>query len=237
MSATALAAALAGLAVALAATPPAGGRPPRTVRTAPATARRRARWAVAAVAGVTLVATVALVVVLAVTAAAITWSATRRWRRAVRFATAQRAAVPEAIELLVVTVHAGLTPHQAVRRLATTGPLATQPAFAAVVHELERGRRLGDAVFRLTDHLGPALHPVVDAVATADRLGTPLAGVLERLAAEASAARRRAAEADARRLPVRLSGPLVACTLPAFVLLTIAPALLAALSSLRLHSP
>ena len=58
--------------------------------------------------------------------------------------------------------------------------------------------------------------------------------MLESLAHEARASRRRQHEATARRLPVRLSFPLVVCTLPSFVLLAIAPAVIAALSSLSL---
>ena len=44
-----------------------------------------------------------------------------------------------------------------------------------------------------------------------------------RLAAEARLERRRAAEATARRVPVKLLFPLVLCTLPAFALLTVVP--------------
>ena len=70
-------------------------------------------------------------------------------------------------------------------------------------------------------------------MAGADRDGLPLGPVLDRLADEARAARRRLGEAEARRLPVRLTFPLVTCTLPSFVLLAIAPAVLGALSTLR----
>jgi tight adherence protein C len=56
--------------------------------------------------------------------------------------------------------------------------------------------------------------------------------VLDQLTIEIRAARRRLDQAAARKLPVRLSFPLVTCTLPSFVLLAIAPAVIAALSSL-----
>ena len=61
--------------------------------------------------------------------------------------------------------------------------------------------------------------------------------MLDRLAVDARAARRRLGEAEARRLPVRLTFPLVSCTLPSFVLLAIAPAVLGALSTLRATAP
>jgi hypothetical protein len=55
---------------------------------------------------------------------------------------------------------------------------------------------------------------------------------LERLGLELRLDRRRAAEQQARRVPVRLLGPLVMCTLPAFALLTIVPLLVASLRAL-----
>jgi tight adherence protein C len=78
---------------------------------------------------------------------------------------------------------------------------------------------------------------VAHAIAAADRDGLPLAPLLDRLAGDARAARRRHGEAEARRLPVRLTFPLVVCTLPSFVLLAIAPAVLGALSTLRVTGP
>lgn len=72
----------------------------------------------------------------------------------------------------------------------------------------------------------------MDSFAAADRYGLPLAPIVERLAAEARHQRRRRTEAVARQLPIRMAAPLVLCTLPSFVLLAVAPLLLAAISSL-----
>ena len=76
-----------------------------------------------------------------------------------------------------------------------------------------------------------------DGGGAAVRDGLPLTPVLDRLTDEANATRRRQGEAAARRLPVRLSFPLVVCTLPSFVLLAIAPAVLGAISTLRGTAP
>lgn len=141
-------------------------------------------------------------------------------------------AFPDAVEMLVLTVQSGLTPNQAVRNLETTAPRSLRAAFAAVTHRLDRGAPLPDALTTLRDQIGPSAGALVDAIAGAERYGLPLAPVLERLADDARAARRRIGEADARRLPVKLSFPLVVCTLPSFVLLAIAPSVLAAISSL-----
>lgn len=129
-------------------------------------------------------------------------------------------------------IQAGLTPIEALQELAASAPSIVRHGFAAVVHRLERGEQLATALRALPDLLGSGMVGLADAIAGADRYGLPLAPVLESLAVEARATRRRQDEADARRLPIRLSFPLVVCTLPSFVLLAIAPAVIAALSSL-----
>ena len=146
-------------------------------------------------------------------------------------------AMPDAIELFVLCVHAGASPTQAIDELARSASPPVREAFAAVELQLHRGRRLADALAELPRRAGLAGQELASAVASADRDGVPLAPVLERLASEARSARRRAGEAAARRLPVQLSFPLVLCTLPSFVLLAIAPAVFGALSTLRGRAP
>jgi tight adherence protein C len=171
--------------------------------------------------------------------AAVWWLARLRRRRAGAIARrrAIEAAMPDAIELLVLCVRAGCSPTQAVIELVARAPPALVPAFAAVELRLHRGHGLADAVGALADHAGPSGRAVARAIASADRDGLPMAPMLDRLAAEARAARRRLGDAAARRLPVRLTFPLVTCTLPSFVLLAIAPAVLGAVSTLGAHTP
>ena len=85
----------------------------------------------------------------------------------------------------------------------------------------------------LNAHLGEPARPLAAGVARALRDGTPLLSTLDRLSAEARAARRRHVEVRARRLPVALLFPLVLCTLPAFALLTVVPLLLTSVQSLH----
>ena len=140
--------------------------------------------------------------------------------------------LPGTIELLVLNIHAGLTPNQAIREIACSAPAATRPAFVEVVHRMDRGEPLATALAALPDALGPRAVGVAEVTASAARYGVPISRVLDQLSSEARNTRRRLDEAAARKLPVRLSFPLVVCTLPSFVLLAIAPAVIAALSSL-----
>jgi tight adherence protein C len=140
--------------------------------------------------------------------------------------------LPDAMDLLVLSVRAGLTPVQAVRELAVSVAPPVGEAFAEVVRRTERSQPFADALVALPERLGPQASGLADVIATSDRHGLPLGPVLDQLAAEVRSTRRRLDQADARKLPVRLSFPLVVCTLPSFVLLAIAPAVIAALSSL-----
>ena len=142
------------------------------------------------------------------------------------------ATFPDAIEMLILVVHAGMTPHQAIGVLADRAPPPVRPAFAAVRHRTSRGAPLADALSALPERLGPGAALVADTLTMSERYGTPIASALTQLSADVRERRIRQREAAARRLPIRMSFPLVACTLPSFVLVAIVPAVLAALSSL-----
>jgi Flp pilus assembly protein TadB len=150
----------------------------------------------------------------------------RRHRRAVENH------LPDVIEMLVLAVHAGSSPAQAVDQVRPLLTPTIRPAFDMVVHRLQRGRALADAVGALPEILGHRAIALADGIAAADRYGLPLGPVLDGLAEEARADRRRLGEAHARSLSVKLSFPLVACTLPAFVLIAIVPAVIGSLASL-----
>ena len=156
-----------------------------------------------------------------------------------RAASAQRAVddLPDVVELVVIAVRAGATPAAALTDALPLTPASLRGAIGEVVHRLGRGQRLADALGALVEQLGPDAAGFVDALATADRYGLPLGPVLDRLADDIRAERRRAGERHARTLPVKLAFPLVTCTLPSFVLVAIVPALLGAVSTLRGSAP
>ncbi len=144
---------------------------------------------------------------------------------------------PDAVELVIIAIRAGLTPRSAFdhARTACTEPIAS--AFAEVTHRCERGQRFADAVGALTERLGPSAASVADGLASVDRYGLAVGPVLDQLAADVRADRARITAQRARALSVTMAFPLVVCTLPAFVLLAIVPALLGALDGLRQLSP
>jgi tight adherence protein C len=213
--------------------PSAGACPPTPVLVAVRRNRRPVVGGGAAVLGAAVAVVAGPLPVIGAAVAGVAVVVGRRRRRVSARRHTVEAALPDAIELLVLCVHAGRSPAQAVVELARRAPAPLGDAFVAVERQLHRGRLLADALAELPRLVGPGARELASSIAMADREGLPLAPVLDRLAAEARAERRRLGEAAARRLPVRLSFPLVVCTLPSFVLLAIAPAVLGAISTLR----
>lgn len=141
--------------------------------------------------------------------------------------------LPDVVDLLALAVGAGIAVPAAIPTVAPHAPPSLRPALADAADALDRGQPTDDAVVELGRRWGPPARPLVHALVDHLRYGTPVIPALERVATDARGARRRAAEARARRLPVLLLLPLVLCTLPAFGLLTVAPLLAGTFDSLR----
>jgi Flp pilus assembly protein TadB len=140
-----------------------------------------------------------------------------------RRAAARVASLPATIDLLVVALSSGATLRQGLQLVSERGPPLVRPIFADVVGRMNAGEALAVALPRLIDDLGEPVRGLVRAIVVADRDGVPLRSLLGRIADDARRQRRHALEAAIRRLPVRLAFPLVACVLPAFVVLTVVP--------------
>jgi tight adherence protein C len=142
--------------------------------------------------------------------------------------------LPLSLDLFVLAVRAGFGPSLAVGAVMPYLPEPYRAAFAEVDRRIRLGERFTDAIARLPDLVGAVAQPMTDALVTATRYGHPLAPVLDQLSRDARQVRRRQADIDARRLPIRLSFPLVVCVLPGFALVSVVPLLGGTLSSLRL---
>jgi tight adherence protein C len=144
------------------------------------------------------------------------------------------ASVPDLVELLLATTEAGLSPAVALGRTAGVlrGPLGDE--VRTTVREVELGGRWQAAMQHLVDRTDvPALRFVALTLARSQRLGSPLGVTLRRLVAELRRDRRVRAEETARKAPIKMLFPLVFLILPAFLLLTVGPVVLATIRSLR----
>jgi len=157
---------------------------------------------------------------------------TRSRRQERRQARAVMVELPEIVDFYVVGLTAGLTVGQATQAVAThlegSVPKALEGACARVGH----GARLSDQLATLPTIVGDGVRPLTRVLVDAERHGVAIGDALERLSQDVRVQRRRWAEIQARRIPVKLLFPLVLCTLPAFVLLSIVPVLVSALQGI-----
>lgn len=133
--------------------------------------------------------------------------------------------LPVVIDLLAVAVAAGCTPYLSVVLAARWAPPRSAKHLIAVRRACDLGAGFADALDALARDES-MFAGLVDALLASERFGAPVGSALSRLATEQRAELRRHAEARARTVPVRLLFPLVFLVLPAFGLLTVAPAVL-----------
>jgi tight adherence protein C len=150
-------------------------------------------------------------------------------RRARDRARTVRRDLPALLDLLRVSVDAGLAPAAALRAVAqrATGPLAAE--WGTVAREVDLGVPLTVAIERSAARLPlPEVRELAAAITRATRHGAPLGGTLAAQAAEARAARRRRIEEEAAKAGPKIQ-LVVALLLVPSVLLLVAAALAAAL--------
>lgn len=148
-----------------------------------------------------------------------------------RLATTRRHEVAAVVDLVRLAIESGATPTLALIGVAHHAKPGLRPVLVGLGDDLRQGVPVDEAL-RRTVAEAPELRPLADVLVAGSRLGLSVGETLRGLAVEARSARRREAEAQARRLPVVLLFPVVCLTLPAFVVLTVVPLLLTGLGAL-----
>jgi len=136
-----------------------------------------------------------------------------------------RKELPDALDLLTITVEAGLAFDAAITQVArnTEGPLADE--FYRVLQEIQLGRSRGQALEQMAERVDvDELNSFVSSVVQADSLGIPIAHVLRVQAKEMRIKRSQRAEEAAQKVPVKILFPLIFCILPALFVVVIGPA-------------
>jgi tight adherence protein C len=150
-------------------------------------------------------------------------------RRASSLRRRMSAFVPDLLDLVAVSVTAGLSPRLALERAPETvgGPLGEELARASRAVAL--GATWREELRGVADRVRvPELRRLALVLERSRRLGAPVSERLRILAREVRAERRLQREERARRAPVVMLFPLVFLILPAFVLAAVVPALLVA---------
>jgi tight adherence protein C len=138
-----------------------------------------------------------------------------------------RAQLPDALDLLAVSVEAGLGFDGAIVKLTENmeGPLAEE--FALTLSEMRIGESRQDALKKLSDRVStPELAAFVRAIVQADQFGISLGRILRVQAADTRLRRQAAAEEKAMKAPIKMLFPTVAFIFPAMFLVVLGPAFL-----------
>jgi tight adherence protein C len=147
------------------------------------------------------------------------------YQRAYERSALMQKALPDAIDLLTISVESGLGFDAAVAQVArnTDGPLAEE--FARMLQEMQIGRGRTDALRSMADRTNlPDLRGFVSSMVQADAFGIPVGQVLRVQSSEIRVKKRQWAEEQAQKVPVKILIPLVFCILPCLFLAVLGPA-------------
>jgi tight adherence protein C len=136
-------------------------------------------------------------------------------------------ALPDAVDLIVTTVEAGLAIDAALSEVGqeTRGPLGEE--LRLTVRETTLGRSRRDALLRLVERTQvPELKTFVQSIVQAEQTGIPIGQVLRTQAAQIRLRKRQWAEGQAQKAPVKMVMVLVVLVLPAMLAVAIGPAIM-----------
>jgi tight adherence protein C len=134
-------------------------------------------------------------------------------------------ALPDALDLLTISVESGLGFDAALAQVArnTDGPLADE--LARVLQEMQIGMGRGAALRALGDRTKVTdVKGFVSAMVQADALGIPVAQVLRVQSREIRTKRRQRAEEQAQKVAIKILIPLIFCILPCLFIAVLGPA-------------
>lgn len=135
-----------------------------------------------------------------------------------------RNALPDALDLLTISVEAGLGFDAAVSRVArhTKGPLAQE--FSRLLQEMQIGVGRMEAMRAMAERTTiKEFRSFIMAMVQADAFGIPIARVLRVQSKEMRVKRRQRAEEAAQKVPVKILFPLIFFILPCLFIVIIGP--------------
>jgi tight adherence protein C len=141
-------------------------------------------------------------------------------------------ALPETIELLSMCVHAGLGFQAGMQRVAQTRSNPLSEEFNRVLAEMRIGEGRSQAFSRMSDRLAiEPLRQFVNAVLQVDRLGVPIAKVLDDQSERIRSIRRESAREQAQKVPVKILAPIMLFLMPAVFIIVLGPAVITIIRS------
>ena len=145
-----------------------------------------------------------------------------------------RAELPDALDLLAVSVEAGLGLDGAIAKLTEHMEGSLVEEFALTLREMRIGEARQDALKKMAERVpAPELAAFVRSVLQADQLGISLGRILRVQAADSRLKRQAAAEERAMKAPIKMLFPTALFIFPSMFLVVLGPAMLTLLNNLN----
>jgi tight adherence protein C len=138
-----------------------------------------------------------------------------------------RRSLPDTMDLLTISVEAGLGFDAAILQVIrhVPGPLAEE--FGRMLHEMRLGRARAESLRQLSQRTDvEELRSFVLAMVQADTFGVSISKVLRAQALELRTKRRQRAEESAMKVPIKILFPLIFCILPVLFIFILGPAVI-----------
>jgi tight adherence protein C len=143
-----------------------------------------------------------------------------------------RRTLPDILDMLTVSVEAGLGFDAALAQVARGGKGPMVGETARVLREMQIGRRRAEALRAMAARTTVnELRTFASAVVQASELGIPIANVLREQSKEMRIKRRQRAEEQAQKVPVKILFPLILCIFPVLFVVVIGPGVLRLIQS------
>jgi tight adherence protein C len=141
-------------------------------------------------------------------------------------------ALPDALDLLTISVEAGLGFDAAMQKVAEKWENELSLAFNRVIQEIQMGKLRREALRDMADRMDVSdVSSFVAAIIQADQLGVSIAKVLRIQSEQMRIRRRQRAEEKAHQAPVKMLFPMVFLIFPALLIVLLGPAILTVMNS------
>lgn len=141
-------------------------------------------------------------------------------------------AMPDALDLLTISVEAGLGFDGAMAKVSEKWATELSLEFGRVIQEIRLGKLRRDALRDMSERLGVAeMSSFVAAVIQSEQLGVSMAKVLRIQSDQMRVRRRQIAEEEAHRAPIKMVFPIALLIFPSILIILLGPAAMLLLSS------